>query len=58
LGLYGNRLTSLPAEVWQLTSLGELDLCKNQLTSLPAAIGELRAAGCEVDLDAGVTFDE
>ena len=53
-----NQLTSLPAEIGQLTSLRELYLCDNQLTSLPAAIGELRAAGCEVYMDDGVTFDE
>ena len=35
-----------------------MNLCENQLTSLPAAIGELRAAGCVVYMDDGVTFDE
>jgi leucine-rich repeat protein SHOC2 len=45
----------LPAEIGQLTSLTGLYLDGNQLTSVPAAI---RAAGCRVYLDAGVTFDE
>ena len=58
LELYSNQLTSLPAEIGQLTSLTELWLGLNQLTSLPAAIRELRAAGCDVWLDDGVTFDE
>jgi leucine-rich repeat protein SHOC2 len=78
LFLYNNKLTSLPAEIRQLTSLRELSLGSNQLTSLPAEIGQLtsltglyldgnqltsvpaaiRAAGCRVYLDAGVTFDE
>jgi leucine-rich repeat protein SHOC2 len=58
LNLYNNQLTSLPAEIGQLTSLTELWLSLNQLTSLPAAIRELRAAGCDVWLDDGVTFDE
>jgi len=35
-----------------------LHLHCNQLTILPAAIRELRDAGCPMDLDAGVTFDE
>ena len=58
LNLRYNQLTSLPAEIGQLTSLTELWLSLNQLTSLPAAIRELRAAGCDVWLDDGVTFDE
>ena len=58
LDLGGNQLTSLPSEIGQLTSLTELWLSLNQLTSLPAAIRELRAAGCDVWLDDGVTFDE
>ena len=37
----GNQLTSLPAEIGQLTSLRELDLGGNQLTSVPAEIGLL-----------------
>ena len=58
-GLYlgGNRLTGVPAEIGQLTSLKRLVLDRNQLTSVPAAIRELRAAGCDVHLDDGVTFD-
>ena len=53
-----NQLTSLPAEIGQLTSLEVLELGDNELTSLPAAIRELRAAGCHVDLGAGVTVNE
>jgi internalin A len=34
-------LTSLPAEIGQLTNLTMLDLSNNQLTSLPAEIGQL-----------------
>jgi leucine-rich repeat protein SHOC2 len=49
----------LPVEIGQLTSLRrELHLNDNQLTSMPAAIGEFRAAGCEVYMDDGVTYDE
>jgi len=58
LFLGGNRLTSLPAEIGQLASLDALYVSENQLTSLPAAIRELRAAGCFVRTDDGVTFDE
>jgi hypothetical protein len=54
----GNQLTSVPAEIGLLTSLDTLDLGGNQLTSVPAAIRELRAAGCDMYLDDGVTFDE
>ena len=36
-----NKLTSLPAEFGQLTSLRELNLRGNQLTSLPAEIWQL-----------------
>ena len=58
LWLGRNQLTSVPAEIGQLTSLEVLWLNDNKLTTLPAAIGELRAAGCDVEMDAGVTFDE
>ena len=56
--LSNNQLTSLPAEIWQLTSLTYLNLERNQLTTLPAAMRELEAAGCVVNTDDGVTFDE
>ena len=58
LSLGVNQLTSVPAEIGQLTSLKVLDLVGNKLTSVPAAIRELRAAGCELCLNDGVTFDE
>ncbi len=58
LKLYNNQLTSVPAEIGQLTSLEELYLVRNQLTSVPAVIRELRAAGCDVYLDDGVTVEE
>ena len=58
LHLFLNQLTSVPAEIGQLTSLRELFLRGNQLTTLPARIRELRAAGCEVHMNNGVTFDE
>ena len=50
LDLDGNQLTSLPAEIGQLTSLRELDLGGNQLTSLPAEIGQLTSLE-KLDLD-------
>ena len=54
-----NQLTSVPAEIGQLTSLRELNLYGNRLRSVPAAaIRKLRAAGCVVWLDDGVTFAE
>ena len=58
LYLRSNRLTSVPAEIGQLTSLTHLDLAGNQLTSVPTAICELRAAGCDVRMDEGLTVDE
>ena len=58
LDLQHNQLTSVPAEIGQLTSLRMLWLHGNRLTSLPAAIRELRAAGCDVRMDDGVTVDE
>ena len=58
LKLTGNQLTSVPAESGQLTALTHLFLDGNQLTNVPAAIRELRAAGCYVYLDDGVTVDE
>mmetsp|Transcript_14207 Transcript_14207/g.61869 ORF Transcript_14207/g.61869 Transcript_14207/m.61869 type:complete len:330 (+) Transcript_14207:1002-1991(+) len=58
LNLDQNKLTSVPAEIGQLTELKELNLRDNLLTSVPDAIRELRAAGCHVYLDDGVTVDE
>ena len=58
LELHYNQLTSVPAEIGQLTSLTHLNLDHNQLTSVPAEICELRAAGCHVQMDDGVTVDE
>jgi Leucine-rich repeat (LRR) protein len=50
---------AVPAEIGQLTSLRELNLYGNRLRSVPAAaIRKLRAAGCYVWLDDGVTFAE
>ena len=51
-------MINLPAELGQLTSLKLLSLNANQLTSVPAAVDELRAAGCNVSTDVGVTVDE
>ena len=59
LMLLGFCLTgAVPAEIGQLTSLKVLNLHGNQPSSLPAAIRELRAAGCNVYMDEGVTIDE
>jgi internalin A len=41
LDLSRKRLTTLPAEISQLTNLNWLDLSGNQLTTLPAEIGQL-----------------
>ena len=57
MGLEYNQLTSVPAEIGQLTSLRELYLSGNKLTSVPVAVNELRAAGCDVRTDVGVTVD-
>ena len=58
LSLSENQLTSVPAEIGQLASLQELWLNDNLLTSVPAEIRKLRAAGCRVELDDGVTVGE
>jgi len=50
LYLKDNKLTIVPPEIGQLTSLEKLNLAGNQLTSVPAAIRELKAAGCNVNL--------
>ena len=39
MGLEYNQLTSVPAEIGQLTSLRKLHLDGNPLTSVPAEIG-------------------
>ena len=39
--LNDNKLTSVPAEIGQLTALRELNLNNNKLTSVPAEIGQL-----------------
>ena len=41
MNLKGNRLTSVPAEIGQLTSLMHLELDDNLLKSLPAEIWQL-----------------
>ncbi|WP_368665331.1 leucine-rich repeat domain-containing protein [Neochlamydia sp. EPS4] len=40
-GLSSNQLTSLHAEIGQLSRLRQLYLSYNQLTALPAEIGQL-----------------
>ena len=42
LWLDGNQLTSVPAEIGQLTSLTDLWLSDNQLTSVPGRSGRSR----------------
>src|SRR5258707_946356 len=41
LNLGGLKLVQLPPELWQFTSLQELDLYQNQLSGLPAELGQL-----------------
>ena len=41
LDLNDNQLTTVPAEIGQLTSLKGLGLWHNKLTSVPAEIGQL-----------------
>ncbi len=41
LNLCELKLTQLPPELWQFTSLQQLDLRQNQLSSLPAQLGQL-----------------
>src|ERR1700730_16434962 len=41
LNLCELKLTQLPPELWQFTSLQGLDLRQNQLSSLPAQLGQL-----------------
>jgi len=41
LDLKGRKLTSLPAEITQLTNLTSLNLSQNELTSVPAEIAQL-----------------
>ncbi|MFN5836147.1 MAG: leucine-rich repeat domain-containing protein, partial [Pseudanabaena sp.] len=40
--LGNNQLTSIPAEIGNLTNITELDLSYNQLTSLPPEIANLQ----------------
>ena len=43
LDLTGIGLTAVPAEVWELTDLVDLQLSNNRITSLPDAMGNLTA---------------
>ena len=55
--LEGNQLTSLPAEIGQLTSLKRFYFHKNKLTSVLASIiNELNAKGCDVYAPDDITY--
>ena len=55
--LEGNNLTSLPAEIGQLTSLKRFYFHKNKLTSVLASIiNELKAKGCDVYAPDDITY--
>ncbi|KAI7852462.1 hypothetical protein BDC45DRAFT_537354 [Circinella umbellata] len=41
LNLQNNQLTTLPAELWQLTGLQELNISRNQIKSIPPEIANL-----------------
>jgi Leucine-rich repeat (LRR) protein len=43
LGLNRNELTTVPAELGNLTALLWLDLRYNKMTTVPAALGNLKA---------------
>jgi Leucine-rich repeat (LRR) protein len=57
LDLRQNKLTSVPAELGNLSSLSGLHLDDNQLTSVPAALGRLRERGVDLSLDDGVAIE-
>ena len=58
LDLQRNPLTRLPIEIGKLTSLSTLRLQSNkQLKGVSHVIRELRARGCDVKLDPGVTIE-